>query len=247
MFAGFDSHVDDTSERERRPVGPFCHTNDLVLPGQGVLIALKRRRGRAEKDGAFFEAATHDREIARVILWWVFLFVGGFVFFIDDDESEVGQGGKNSGASSDDDAGFASANTMPFVESLALGKVGVHHGDLVDHFREAGFEALHSLGGEGDFGNQNDDVLSEIEGFLSRLKIDFGFPGSGDAVKEDGIGRIVRVEALGDRVEDFGLFRIEGESLSGNEYFAGVRVASYFEIDEFDPAFFSKAFQRGCR
>ncbi len=59
-------------------------------------------------------------------------------------------------------------------------------GDLVDEFVEAGFEALDGLGGEGDFGNEDDDVFSKVEGDFGGLEVDFGFAGAGDAVEEDG-------------------------------------------------------------
>ena len=87
---------------------------------------------------------------------------------------------------------------MPFVEALTLREIGVEDGDLIDEFREPGFEALDGVRGEGDFRDENDDVLSKVERFLGRLQVDFCFPGTGDSVEKDGLGRSIRTEAFND-------------------------------------------------
>jgi hypothetical protein len=186
--------------------------------------------------------AADDGEVTGVILRWVFLFVGGLVFFIDNDEAGVVEGGEDGGAGTDDDAGFAGADAVPFVEAFSLGEVGVEDGDLIDEGVEAGFETLDGLGGEGDFGDEDNDLFTEVEGGLGGLEVDFGFSGAGDAVEEDGFG-FFGVEAFDDGFVDFGLLLIQSEGLGGDEGFVGVGVASDFEVDEFDPAFFDEGFE----
>jgi len=120
--------------------------------------------------------------------------------------------------------------------------VGVEDGDLVDEGVEAGFESLDGLGGEGDFGDEDDDLFAEVEGGLGGLEVDFGFAGAGDAVEEDGFW-FFGVEAFDNDLVDFGLFVIQGEGLGGDEGFVGVGVAADFEVDDFDEAFFGEGFE----
>ena len=47
-----------------------------------------------------------DGDIAAMIARGGFLFVGAFVFFVDNDQPEIRQGGEDGRAGADDDAGF---------------------------------------------------------------------------------------------------------------------------------------------
>jgi len=219
VFFRLDAHVDDAGEGEGGSVGSFGEFDELVFAELGVLEGFERGGGGAEEDAAFF-----------------------VVFFIDDDEAGVFDGGEDGGSGADDDACFAGADAVPFVEAFALGEVGVEDGDLVGEVVEACFEALDGLGGEGDFGDEDDDVFSEVEGGLGGLEVDFGFAGAGDAVEEDGV-RFFGVEAFDDGFVDFGLLVVEGEGLGGDEGFVGVGVAADFEVGDFDPAFFGKGLE----
>jgi len=57
------------------------------------------------------------------------LFVGMFVFFVDDDEAERVDGGEDGGASADDDTGPALSDFVPFVVAFSGGEVGVEDRD----------------------------------------------------------------------------------------------------------------------
>ena len=116
--------------------------------------------------------------------------------------------------------------------------------DLVGEFVEASFEALDGLGCESDFGDEDDDVFVEIESGLSGLEVDFGLAGARDSVEEDG-ARFFAVEAFDDGFVDFGLLVVEFEWFGGDEGFVSVGVASYFEVGNFDPAFFGHRLERG--
>ena len=160
VFFGLDAHVDNAGEGEGGSVGALGEFNELVFSELGILEGFERRRGGTQKDGAFLEMATDDGEIAGVVFGWVFLFVGRFVFFIDDDETGVLKRGENGGAGPNDYAGFSGADSMPFVEAFSLGEIGVKDGNLIDEVVEAGFETLDGLGGEGNFGDEDDDLLA---------------------------------------------------------------------------------------
>ena len=87
-----------------------------------------------------------------MVFGWVLLFVSRFVFFIDDDEPQIAEWGKDGGTGADDDAGLTGADTVPFVETFPLGKVGMLHRDFVAQHRKASLETAHGLRGERDFG-----------------------------------------------------------------------------------------------
>lgn len=188
--------------------------------------------------------ATNDGEVAGVVFGWVFLFVGWLVFFVYDDESGVFDGGEDGRSGTNDDACFSKADALPFVEALALREVGVEDCNLIGEFVEARLEALDGLGSEGDFRDEDDDVFAEVEGGLSGLEVDFSFAGAGDAVEEDGT-RLFAVEAFDDGVVNFGLLVVEFEWFGGDESFVSIGVASYFEVGDFNPAFFGHRFERG--
>ena len=107
MFLRLDAHVDDAGERKGGSVGSFGEFDELVFAKLGVLEGLEGRGGGAEEDSALFEMAANDGEVPGVVFGWVFLFVGGLMFFIDDDEAGVFKWSEDGGACSDDDAGFA--------------------------------------------------------------------------------------------------------------------------------------------
>lgn len=155
--------------------------------GDGVEVAFDGGGGGAEDDGGSLDVSAYHGEIAAVVFRWVFLFVSGFVFFIDEDETEVRKGGKDGGASSNYHAGLSLADAVPFVEAFALGEGGVKNGDEFGSFAEAGLEALNGLGSEGDFGKENDDGFASGEGGLGGLEVDFGFARASDAVEENGL------------------------------------------------------------
>jgi len=129
-------------------------------------------------------------DVAGVVAGGGVLFVRGFVFFVDNDHAEVGQRREDGGAGADDDAGAALADFLPFVVAFAGGEVAVEDGDegLMGAAAEAGFEAFDGLGGEGDFGDENDGALAAGEGVGDGLEVNFGFAAAGDAVEEEGFG-----------------------------------------------------------
>ena len=85
------------------------------------MIALQRRRGAPEHNDALFDLGPHDGDIARVISRRFLLLISALVFFIDYDEAQVFERGKNRTARADDDARAATMNLVPFVMALAFG------------------------------------------------------------------------------------------------------------------------------
>ncbi len=67
--------------------------------------------------------------------------------------------------------------------AFGFGLFGVEEGDAV---AEGGGEDLDELGGEGDFGDEEDDGSVLSEGFGGEFEVDVGFAGAGDAEEELG-------------------------------------------------------------
>ncbi len=124
-----------------------------------------RRRGAAKDDGAFFEPSADSGDVAGVIAGRVFLFVGVFVFFINDDEVEAFERGEDSAAGSDDDACLFAVDLVPFVVAFALAEVAVEDGDFLLAAGEAAFEAFDGLRGEGNFRDEYDGAELLVEDF----------------------------------------------------------------------------------
>ena len=72
-------------------------------------------------DDAFLHLGAHHRDVARVIPRRFLLFIGGLVFFIDDDEAEIFERREDRAARADDDARAAGMNLVPFIVPLAFG------------------------------------------------------------------------------------------------------------------------------
>ena len=74
----------------------------------------------------------------------VLLFVGGVVFFVDDDAAQGRAGREDGGARADQHLRVAGAHRQPLFEAGAVGQCGVMHGDaLAQAGGEARGEGLH--------------------------------------------------------------------------------------------------------
>ena len=79
------------------------------------------------------------------------MIVGGFVSFVDDDETEVVDRSEKGGAGTDDDLrGALGEDVFPGEVAGGFGLARVEEGDSVG---EVLVENLDELGGEGDFGD----------------------------------------------------------------------------------------------
>lgn len=247
-FLGLVAHVDDANKGEGLTVGSLGEGDELVFVfGAGVEVAFDGRSGGAKDDSGAFDMGANDGEVAAVVFRWVLLFVSGLVLFVDEDEAEVGEGGEDGGAGSDDDFGNPFADAVPLVEAFALGEGGVEDGDEFGGLAKAGLEALYGLGSERDFGKENDDGFAGFEGRLGGLEVDFGFARAGDAVEENGFSfgvGCLGVEVGRDFFESDGLFGIECLFGIVEESLVGVGVALNGDVLEGEEVFLGKAFDR---
>ena len=186
MLPCFSAHVDDPDEGKGLAIGPFIKADKIVFPGPAVLERFKGWCRRPQHDGATFDVATNDCQVASVVARGVFLLIGVFMFLIHYDETGVGQGSENGGTGTHDYLRLALTDAVPFVEAFALGEMGVENGDLVLESCEAGFEVLHGLGRERNLGNEDKNGPALIETMLRSLQINLGFSGSGYTMEKQG-------------------------------------------------------------
>ena len=146
----------------------------------------------------FSDLRADDCNIARVIARRFLLFVGCFVFFIDNDESEILQRREYRAARADHDPGAAGMDLVPFIVAFALGQMTVQNRDVVLRLGEPAFKAFHRLRRKRDFRDQNNCRASMVERRADGLQINFCFAGTRDTMEQNRT-RILRcVECLRD-------------------------------------------------
>src|SRR6202011_5748288 len=124
-FSPFLTKIDNPHQRHALIVDALSESKQLVFTGGGVVITLERRRGAAEHNRAFLDLCPHDRDVARMITRSFLLFVSRFMFFIDNDESEVLQGREDRAARADHNSGASGMELVPFVVALAFRSMAV--------------------------------------------------------------------------------------------------------------------------
>ena len=72
----------------------------------------------------------------------------------------------------------AAGDGVPVLVAFGVFHTGVEDGDA----GEAGGEAADGLGGEGDFGDQDDGAFVSVDDLFDGADVDFGFAGAGDTV-----------------------------------------------------------------
>ncbi len=177
--------------------------------GFGKVIIDKIRGGGALETGDFKSASNETSEAQGGIARCVFLVIGGFVGFVDDDLAEVANRGQEGGTRADNNqrlgrtvAGCgAEEDVEPDLAAFGGGLAGM---DEEDALAEGGFEDFDELTGEGDFRDEEDGGFAALEGFRGELEVDISFTAAGDAAEERSVPW-----GLLDSFEGFSLGRIE--------------------------------------
>ena len=152
-------------------------------PPAGIVIGLDRGGGRAQNGRTEAVLGAYHGQIPGVVAQVGLLFVGGVVFLIHHDETDILKGGEDRRTGPDDDGGLAVQDAHPLVQALAGGQAAVQHGDL---FPETGPEAPFHLGDEGDFRHQHEGCFLAGNGLGHQVEVDFGLAAAGDALQQDG-------------------------------------------------------------
>src|SRR6185369_15786843 len=94
----------------------------------------------------------HYGYVAAVVARGFLLLVALVVFFVDDDESQVADGGEDAGAGGHDYGRFSGADAAPFLGAFAVVERRMQDGDP---FGEALVELAGDGGSQADFGDQH--------------------------------------------------------------------------------------------
>jgi hypothetical protein len=122
------------------------------------------------------------------------------MFLIDDDQTEGFQRGEDGAAGSDDDAGAAAGDAVPFIVAFAVGEVTVEDGDAGREGGKPAAEAFDGLRGQGDFGDEDEGGAAAIDGMAHALQIHFCFAATGHAEEEERAAGGGRVNGGGEHV-----------------------------------------------
>ena len=105
---------------------------------------------------------------------------------------------------------FSGGDGSPVTVAFGVGEVAVEDGDLV----ESAFESADGLGGEADFGDEDDGLAASGDDVFDGGEVDLGLAAAGDSVEEEG-GEGVGFEGGAELGEDGGLFLAEFDWSSG--------------------------------
>src|ERR1700722_812910 len=120
-FLKFQSHVDDLDFGQRTLFDAVGEFDKRVFIFLRVEIRLERWRSGTQHDDGVRHFGAHDRDVTGVVAWRFLLLVRRVLFLVDDDEREVGDGGKYSGARAYHHSRITPLNTMPLLGALAVG------------------------------------------------------------------------------------------------------------------------------
>lgn len=161
------------------------HFQQLEASSSGVLQGFEGGRGRAEHGDGLVAAGKDEGGVTGVVAHTFVLLEGAVVFLIDEDQAQIFDGGEEGGASSNNDTDLSTSNATPLGSTLRGCELRVHNGEV---FVEGGAQYADELRGERDFRQQNHGASAVAPCFTDGSDVDFGFPGSGHAVQEQGLG-----------------------------------------------------------
>jgi hypothetical protein len=143
----FVPHVHDAHRRQRgaRRTHGEAETSRAAFAHQR--FGFEARGRRSENEGRTFDIGAHPGDVARDVARMILLFERAFVFFVEDDETDVGKRGEESGARTEGDAHFSRAQRFPLTSAGAVGLIRVEDG----HAAEACAEAFDRLRRQRDF------------------------------------------------------------------------------------------------
>ena len=217
--------IDNAHERHLLRIDALRQRGEFIFPGNRVVITLERRRRRPQNNNALLDLGPHDRDVARVIARRFLLFVSGFVFFIDNDQSKIFQRRENGTAGADDNAGVAGMDFVPFIVAFAFREMTMQNRNHILCFGETALEAFDRLRRQGNFRNEDDRAATAFERRSDSLKINFSFSATGYAVQQNRTRVFRRLERFHDFLQGQCLFCIQFEISRQDELLVAMRIA----------------------
>lgn len=120
------------------------------------------RGGSTENTGNFATASDETGEAESGITGWIFLIIGGFMSFVDNNKAEIIDRGEEGGARADDDLrGGRNEGVKPDFAAFGHGLLGVHKNNTVT---EGIGEDFDELAGQSDLRDEEDGGFLRFKG-----------------------------------------------------------------------------------
>ncbi len=145
--------VDNLDDGQLHMAVSLRELHKSVAPLLGEMIALHTGRGSSHEGAGMELAGEHQGGAAGVIArGGVLLLVAAFVFFVNNNKTQLLEWKEHAGTHTHDDVvGVVAELLLPNFHTLGIGIFAVVDAQAV---AEHASEALHKLGGEHDFGQQ---------------------------------------------------------------------------------------------
>lgn len=187
------AHIDDGDFGHGACLWPSCEHQEGRFILERARIGFEGWGSGAEDDGALGVLSEDEGHVARVVAWRFALFKGRVMFFVDDDEAQVLDGGEECATRSDDDAQSSVSDSRPGIEPFFFAQGAMEDGDVVS---EASPEDGAELGCQRDFGKDEDASFIFFARIFDGLEIDLGFAASGNAEEQESSESLVGVNGV---------------------------------------------------
>ncbi len=166
----------------RLRLGALMQLQQTIAPGLGVVVALQRRRGRAEHDGHPGLMGAKHRHIPRRIAQAILLLERAVVLLIHHDQPQLRQFGKHRQPRAQHDARLTALRLLPMLPALAIRQTTVQTNQR--GIGEALLKITFQLRREVDFRYQQQHLLPTLQGMLHEVDIHLGLAAAGNAVQQ---------------------------------------------------------------
>ena len=146
------------------------------MPATGFVPTFHGRCRGTQNAQCVIQTRAVQRQIAPVVARRFRLFIGRFVFFIDNDQAELFKGQKHCRARSQNYIDRPVKRSLPYPHALAIRKPTVPKTDANAVCRQTCFYFCQRLSGKQDFGHQIKCLQSEIFCLHRQRVIKLGFP-----------------------------------------------------------------------
>src|SRR5262249_41053457 len=111
-------HVNQFDLGQGPALYPFREFEQFVISRFPVVVGLDGGRSRSQDHSGAAQLAAHYGDVAPMIAWRLLLLVRVVVLFVDHDQGQIGNRGKDGGARADHDPRLAAADAMPLLRAL---------------------------------------------------------------------------------------------------------------------------------
>ena len=175
------AHVDDPDVGERTIEHAALQRDQRVPSLLRVLVALHRRRRRAQDRQGARLASAHDGDVATVVARRLLLLVGAVVLLVDDDEPDRAERREHGRSRADDDVDVATTDAVPLVVPLAVGQTAMLNGQPIGkRLTERGRHRRR----QGNLRHEQQHTAALTPDLGRQPQVEFGLAAASDAVQE---------------------------------------------------------------